>query len=77
MAKKPRKVWRANPLCLFWTVWKIRNRIAFDGKEFSIQSLKCIFVGLPWLRTKLFINDVPLTLHFFSIGWELVEGDVV
>ena len=29
--KRVRKLWRAAPLCLFWAVWKERNRIVFDG----------------------------------------------
>ena len=45
VGKKRRKVWRAAPLCLFWTVWKERNRIAFENQEFSIQRLKYSFVS--------------------------------
>ena len=68
LGKKWRKVWRAGPLCLFWTVWKVRNRIAFNGDELSILSLKCSFVCLLWSETKLFINDVYLTLFSF-LDW--------
>ena len=35
LGKKRRKVGRAAPLCLFWTVWKERNRIVFKNEEFS------------------------------------------
>ena len=45
VGKKRRKVWRATPLCLFWMVWKERNRIAFENQEFSIQRLKYSFVS--------------------------------
>ena len=31
LGKKRRKVWKATPLCIFWAVWKERNRIAFDN----------------------------------------------
>ena len=40
VGKKHLKVWKATPLCLFWTVWKKRNRIAFKNGEFSGQRLK-------------------------------------
>ena len=42
--KKHRKIWRAAPLCLFWTVWKERNRIAFDNEVLLIQRMKNFFV---------------------------------
>ena len=34
--QKRKDVWRAGPLCLFWTIWKARNKIAFDGATLSI-----------------------------------------
>ena len=39
VGKKRRRVWRATPMCLFWMVWKERNKIAFESDEFSIQIL--------------------------------------
>ncbi|RVW50222.1 Threonine--tRNA ligase, mitochondrial 1 [Vitis vinifera] len=37
MGKKRRKVWKAAPSCIFWAVWKERNRIAFDNEELSLN----------------------------------------
>ena len=55
--------------CLFfWTVWKARNKVAFEEEELSIQRLKNSFVYFLWLETKLFIKDGPLTLVDF-IDW--------
>ena len=48
MGKKHRKVWMAAPLCLFWAVWKERNRIAFENEELSIHRMKKIFVCNFW-----------------------------
>ena len=45
VGKKRKGVWRASPLCLFWTVWKARNKVAFEEKELSIQRLKFSLVG--------------------------------
>ena len=42
--KKCGKTWREAPLCLFWTVWKERNRIVFDNEVLSIQRMKNSFV---------------------------------
>ena len=65
VGKKRRKVWMAAPLCLFWSVGKERNRIAFENKELSIQIMK---------NTKSVIDEGLLLLINFFIGWVLDEG---
>ena len=40
MGKKRKKIWNSIPLCIFWTVWKERNKLAFRGGSLSIQKLK-------------------------------------
>ena len=55
--KKHRKVWRAVPLCLFWTVLKEKNRIVFDNEALSTQRLKNPF--LSWAKS---------SIVFFFIG---------
>ena len=44
VGKKWKDIWRAGPLCLFWTVWNARNNVAFEDEELSIQKLKSSFV---------------------------------
>ena len=66
--RRRRKVWKAGPLCLFWMVWKARNRIAFEGEELSIQRLKSSFVSCLWLEAKGCLDDAPLTL-FGLLDW--------
>ena len=68
VGKKRKDVWRASPLCLFWTVWKARNKVAFEEEELSIQRLKNSFVYLLWSETKLFIKYGLSTLVDF-IDW--------
>ena len=68
VGKRRKKVWQAAPSCLFWTVWKTRNRIVFKDDFFSIQKLKYLFLFLLWLETKLSIENGPLTLSGF-IDW--------
>ncbi|RVW89870.1 putative ribonuclease H protein [Vitis vinifera] len=67
LGKKRRKVWNAAPLCIFWAVWKEKNRIAFDNEELSIHRLKNSFVCNLWLWTKSVVNEGPLPLiNFFD-----------
>ena len=60
--------WRVDPLHIFWTVWKARNRLAFKDDSLSIQRLKHYFILTFWAETKLFIDDCPLTIANF-IDW--------
>ena len=43
VGKKRKKVWKSIPLCIFWTVWKERNRLAFRGGVLNIPKLKNFF----------------------------------
>ena len=68
VGKRRREIWRVDPLCIFWTVWKVRNKIAFEDDVLSIQRLKSSFIYFLWSETKLFIKDGPSTLVGF-IDW--------
>ena len=68
VGKKKKEVWKAGPLCIFWTVWKTRNKIAFKDDVLSVQRLKSSFIFFLWSKTKLFIKDGPSTLVGF-IDW--------
>ena len=41
--KKRKKVWLAGPFCLFWTVWKARNRIVFKDEFFFFTEGEDLF----------------------------------
>ena len=68
VGKRRKIVWRVSPLCIFWTVWKTTNRIAFDDEVLSIQRLKTSFLNSLWSETKLFIKDGPSTFLEFLDG---------
>ena len=57
MGKKKRKTWKVVPLCLFWTIWKERNRRAFKDKGYSLQGLKQMFLYNLWDWCNVFINS--------------------
>ena len=52
----------------FWTVWKVKNKIAFEDDVLFIQRLESSFIYLFWSETKFFIKDGPSSLVGF-IDW--------
>ena len=71
VGKKCRNVWMTTPLCLFWSVWDDKNRIAFENEEISIQKINS-FVCNFWFLTKLFIDEglLPLINFFDWLGFK-------
>ena len=46
VGRKRKKAWKVTPLCLFWSIWRERNRRAFENCECSDHSLKSSFFYL-------------------------------
>ena len=67
VGKRRKKVWQSAP-CLFWTMWKTRNRIVFKDDFLFIQKLKYLILFLLWSESKLSIENGPSTLVGF-IDW--------
>ena len=65
MGKKRKKIWKSTPLCIFWMVWKKRNRLAFRGGLLAIQSLKNSFVRNLWSWAKLYREEESSSLLGF------------
>ena len=65
MGKKRKKIWNSIPLCIFLTVWKERNRIAFRGGSLAIQKLKNSFVCNLWSWARVYIGGESLSLLDF------------
>ena len=38
------EVWMTGPSCLMWYIWKKRNPLTFEGKEFPLPHLKFLFL---------------------------------
>ena len=57
VGKKRKKAWMAAPLCLFWSIWRERNMIAFDDKCFSVNRLKTSFVFSLWSWSNVHIIE--------------------
>ena len=47
----------AASLCLFWNLWKERNRVTFEDEAPSAHRMKSTFLCTLWSWTKLYIVD--------------------
>ena len=65
VGKKRKKIWKSIPLCIFWTVWKERNRLAFKGGVVNIQRLKSSFVCNLWNWAKVHLGEESFSLIGF------------
>ena len=72
VGKKNGKERQVGPLCLFWIVWKARNKITFKDEIFSTQNVKTSFVFLLWLETNMSILNGLSTIAGFIdwVGWK-------
>ena len=68
VGRKRKKVWKKTPLCLFWTIWKERNRTSFENVKLSIQRLKFLFLCNLLTWTKMFISERLMSIVDF-IDW--------
>ena len=68
VGKKRKKIWNSIPLCIFWTVWKERNKLAFKGGVLNIQKLKNSFVCTLWSWARVYIGEESSSLlGFFEL----------
>ena len=68
VGRKRKKAWKVAPLCLFWSVWRERNRRAFENCECSYHSLKSYFLYLFWDWVRLYIGEGSLSMLDF-VDW--------
>ena len=54
VGKKSKKIWLAAPLCLFWNLWGVRNRLVFENEVYSSQRIKVNFVSNLWTWANLY-----------------------
>ena len=57
VGKKRKRIWLAAPLCLFWTLWRARNRVVFENEGLNDQKIKANFVINLWARANVFRED--------------------
>ena len=65
VGKAREKPWQMASLCIFWTLWKERNMLAFGNEELSLQRLKNSFVCNFWFWVRVSIVLSPSSLVSF------------
>ena len=67
MGKKRKKIWLVAPLCLFWNLWRPRNRLVFENKVPSAQRIKANFVSNLWTWANLYsVDNTHSVLDFLT-----------
>ena len=64
----------AEPLTLFWTIWRERNIIAFENRELSAQRMKALFLCNYWSGTNMYLTNRSRSLVDFLTWWGVSEG---
>ena len=68
VGKKKKKAWKVAPLCIFWSIWKERNRRAFEDRESSYQTIKSSFLYIFWDWVGVYMGDSVTSLIDF-VDW--------
>ena len=76
----------ATPLSIFWTLWRERKKIVFEGVDISINKMKSTFLSNLWSWVNMYCLERPRSLcvgGFFVLDgllmafWCLVCGWLV
>ena len=66
--KARKKAWQMAPLCIFCSIWKEMNFLAFGNEELSLQRLKYSFVCNLWYWVRVSLVLSPSSLVSF-LDW--------
>ena len=70
MGKNRKKIWLTTPPCLFWTLWRKRNRVVFENEISSVQRIRATFLSNLWYWANLYsFDNMNSLVDFFYLGW--------
>ena len=65
VGKKRKKIWIAAPSCLFWTLWRARNRMSFENEATIAQRIKINFISNLWSWANMYSKANPKSVLDF------------
>ena len=65
VGKRRKKAWMTAPLCIFWTIWRERNRLVFEDVIISINRMKSTVLCNLWSSVNLHSVERPRSLVDF------------
>ena len=65
MGRKRKIIWNSIHLCIFWTIWKEQNRIAFKKRKLVVHRLKYSFVYNLWSWNRSYLREKVFSLTSF------------
>ena len=65
VGKKRKKMWTAAPSCLFWALWRARNRLALENEATSAQRIKINVISNLWTLANLYSNANTNSVLYF------------
>ena len=63
------------PLCIFWTIWRERNRLVFEDVNISVNRMKYTFLCNLWSWVNLYSVEKPRSLVDF-LTWVGCKGSL-
>ena len=67
-AKKRKKIWLVAPLCLFWILWRERNKATFENEICFAPRMKTNFLSVLWSWTTLYsLDNTNSLLEFLAL----------
>ena len=60
-------------ICLFWTIWRGRNRAVFEEGAFTTQGLKLSLAYTLWSWTKVYPDFDSCTVNDFLVALGIVK----
>ena len=68
VGRKRKRIWMAVPLCLFWTIWQARNRVAFEDIPSFAHRMQITFLCTLWYWANLYsVDNTDSLMDFFGV----------
>ena len=66
--KEKKQMWKTVPMCIFWFIWKERNRIVFRDGRLAVQRLNNSFGYNLWSWNMFYLGEEASSLLGFFLS---------